>query len=214
MSEFVLYGCKGWGSAIVEAQLAWYGLPFRFEDAGDLFGSEEARDKLKPLNPLPQVPVLKLPDGQVMTESAAITLHLADLTGSHGLVPAPTAPERAAFLRWLIFMVANIYPTFTYGDLPERFVPMEEARGGFRETVDAYERRLWTQVEAVVSAPHFLGDHFSALDIYLAVMTRWRPGAAWFAESTPLTMAAAQKAAALSAVQPVMARNFPPPTTA
>jgi hypothetical protein len=26
MSTYVLYGNPGWGSAIVEAQLAWYGL--------------------------------------------------------------------------------------------------------------------------------------------------------------------------------------------
>jgi hypothetical protein len=32
------------------------------------------------------------------------------------------APERAKFLRWLVFIVANIYPTFTYADDPSRFV--------------------------------------------------------------------------------------------
>ena len=30
MQHHVLYGNPGWGSAIVEAQLAWYGLPSRF----------------------------------------------------------------------------------------------------------------------------------------------------------------------------------------
>jgi GST-like protein len=210
MSDFVLYGRTGWGSAIVEAQLAWYGLPFRYVEAGDLFDSEEARDQLRPLNALAQVPVLQLPDGQVMTESAAITLHLADLTGSHGLVPAPQSPQRAKFLRWLVFLVANIYPTFTYADLPQRFVEGEDAQKGFRESVDAYERRLWTLVEAAAGSPHFLGEPFSALDIYLAVMTRWRPGPAWFSENAPLVAAAAQQAASHAAVAPVMARNYPP----
>jgi GST-like protein len=145
-----------------------------------------------------------------MTESAAITLHLADLTGRDDLVPGPTAPERAAFLRWLVFLVANIYPTFTYADLPERFVKTAGAGAAFRSEVDDYGKRLWTMVEGAAGAPHFLGRRYSALDIYLAVMTHWRPRAAWFAEHAPRLAAAAASASAMSALAPVLARNFPP----
>jgi GST-like protein len=210
MSDFILHGRPGWGSAIVEAQLAWYGLPFQMVDTGDLFDSAAARQQLAPLNPLTQVPTLVLPDGRVMTESAAITLHLADLTGRDDLVPGPTAPERAAFLRWLVFLVANIYPTFTYADLPERFVKTEGAGAGFRSEVDEYGKRLWTMVEGAAGTPHFLGRRYSALDIYLAVMTHWRPRAAWFTQHAPRLAAAAASASAMPALAPVMARNFPP----
>ena len=206
---FILHGRPGWGSAIVEAQLTWYGLPFRIEDSGDLLASAAARDALRPLNPLAQVPVLVLPAGGTMTESAAITLHLADLTGRDDLVPAPKAPERPAFLRWLMFIVANIYPTFTYGDVPTRFVRDEAAAQGFRSEVDAYLRRLWTIVEAATGTPCFLGPRFSALDIYLTVMTHWRPGAAWFAANTPRVSAAALGAASHPILAPVIERNFP-----
>jgi GST-like protein len=209
MKPFVLHGRPGWGSAIVEAQLCWYGLPFRTEDCGDLLASEAARERLRPLNPLAQVPVLVLPDGQVLTESAAITLHLADLSGRDDLVPGPKAPERAAFLRWLVFLVANVYPTFTYGDIPERFVKAEGAAAGFREELDALVRRLWTAVEAAAGTPHFLGARFSALDLYLAVMTRWRPGRAWFAEHAPRLRAAADAASARAELAAVFARHFP-----
>lgn len=211
MADFLLYGNPGWGSAIVEAQLAFYGLPFRVENTGDLFASEDARAKIRALNPITQVPTLVLPDGQVMTESAAITLHLADLTGRDDLVPGPHAPERAAFLRWLVFIVANIYPTFTYGDIPERFVKAGgEAAAGFRTEVDAYVQRLWTAVETAAGAPWFLGPRFSALDIYFAVMTHWRPRRAWFAQHTPRLLAAGDAAGALPAVAPVMAAHFTP----
>ncbi len=208
-NEYVLHGRPGWGSAIVESQLAWYGLPFRLEDSGDLLASEEARVRMQPLNPLAQVPVLVLPGGEVMTESAAITLHLADLTGRDDLVPGPKAPQRATFLRWLVFVVANIYPTFTYGDIPERFVKTEGAGAGFRAELDSYAQRLWGTVEDAVGAPNFLGQRFSALDLYLAVMTRWRPGPKWFAEHVPKVVEAARRAAEHPAVAPVMARNFP-----
>lgn len=209
MNDYVLYGQQGWGSAIVEAQLAHYGLPFRLEPCGDLFDSAEARERLLPLNPLAQVPVLVLPDGQVMTESAAITLHLADLTGRDDLVPGPRAPQRAAFLRWLVYLVANVYPTFTYADVPTRFVKHEDAAQGFRGELDQYVRRLWQAVEGAAGSPWFLGDRLSALDLYFAVMTHWRPRRAWFADQAPKVLAAADRASALPAVAPVIARNFP-----
>jgi GST-like protein len=211
MTDFLLYGNPGWGSAIVEAQLAFYGQPFRVENTGDLFESEQARARLRPLNPISQVPTLVLPDGQVMTESAAITLHLADLTGRDDLVPGPRSAERAAFLRWLVFLVANVYPTFTYADLPERFVKAGgEHAAGFRAEVDAYAQRLWGVVEAAVGTPWFLGQRFSALDIYAAVMTHWRPRRVWFAQHAPRLLAAGDAAGALPALAPVMAAHFKP----
>jgi GST-like protein len=207
--ELVLYGQPGWGSAIVEAQLAVYGLPYRFEAVGDLFDSAAARERLRPLNPLAQVPVLVRADGTVVTESAAITLHLADMTGRDDLVPGPQAAERAAFLRWLVFLVANVYPTFTYADDPARFVKADAAvQQAFRAEVDAYAQRLWQMVEAAAAGPWFLGARFSALDLYLAVMTQWRPRRDWFAAHAPKLLAAADAAAAMPAVAPVMARNF------
>jgi GST-like protein len=208
---YVLHGRPGWGSALVEAQLALYGLPFTMVDSGDLFDSDAARQRLQPLNPLAQVPTLVLLDGQVMTESVAITLHLADLTGRDDLVPGPQAVERAAFLRWMVFVVANIYPTFTYADVPERFVKAEGAAAGFRQEIDAYACRLWSMVEGAAGAPWFLGQRFSAMDVFLAVMTHWRPRQAWFDEHAPALAAAARRASALPELAPVIARNFPPP---
>jgi GST-like protein len=107
MSDLVLYGNPGWGSALVEAQLDWLGLSYRYEAVGNLFTSVEARERVGAVNPLAQVPTLVLGDGRVLTESAAITLYLADLTGRDDLVPDPKAPERAEFLRWLVYFVAN-----------------------------------------------------------------------------------------------------------
>ncbi len=212
MSSYILHGRPGWGSAIVEAQLAWYGLPYAMQDSGDLFASAAARDSLAPLNPLAQVPTLVLPDGQVMTESAAITLHLADSTGRDDLVPGPQAPERARFLRWLVFIVANLYPTFTYADEPTRFVKNAEAAAAFKDEVNAYQKRLWAMVEAeaAAGATQWLGTRLSALDLYIAVMSHWRPGPAWFAEHAPRLTAIAAHTSALPALAAVMQRNFPP----
>ena len=61
---YKLFGRPGWGSTLVEAQLAWYGLPYEIEEVDDLFASAEAREKLRVVNPLAQIPTLILPDGQ------------------------------------------------------------------------------------------------------------------------------------------------------
>ena len=74
MSKITLYGRRGWGSAIVEAQLEWLGLDYTYQAVGDLLRSAEARRSLAPVNPLAQVPTLVLANGNVLTESAAICL--------------------------------------------------------------------------------------------------------------------------------------------
>jgi GST-like protein len=206
---YKLYGRAGWGSALAEAQLAWYRLDYEIEEVEDLFASASAREQLAQVNPLAQVPTLVLPDGQLMTESAAITLHLADVTGSTELVPAPNEAVRPQFLRWLIFLVANVYPTFTYADDPARFVDGEVAQRGFAANVGAYRERLWRQVEAAAGVPWFLASRFSALDIYLAVMTHWQPRRLWFAENCPQLHAIASRVDAGSRLAAVWRRNFP-----
>lgn len=207
--DYTLWGRPGWGSTIVEAQLERYGLKYRYEPVEDLFRTPGAREKLEKVNPLAQVPTLVMPDGNIMSESAAITLLLADITGSDTLVPGAGAPERAKFLRWLVFLVANIYPTFTYADDPARFVSVNAARDPFRAATDAYAQRLWRQVEREAGTPWFLGERFSALDIYVDIMTRWRPKRGWFEIETPRLFAIARRADALPELANVWKRNFP-----
>jgi len=209
-----LYGRAGWGSVIVEAQLVWYGMDYTFETVGDLYADDGARDALSTLNPLAQVPTLVLDDGTVMTESAAITLHLADLAGEDSLVPGPDDLARADFLNALVFLVANVYPTYTYGDVPARFVPAPEGQAGFRETVDAYGCRLYRIFEGWASVsraagPWFLGGRMSAIDVYLAAMTQWRPGPDWFEADAPHLAAIGRAARDEPRFGDVWARNFP-----
>ncbi len=203
-----LYGRAGWGSVLIEAQLVWYGVPFSFEEVDDVFTSAEARARLAAVNPLAQLPTLVLAEGSIMTESAAITLVLAELENRRGLVPPPGDPARPRFLRWLIFIVTNIYPTFTYADEPARFVREPSAQGSFRTSVDDYAKKLWRMMEDEAATPWFLRD-FSALDIYIAAMTRWRPGRDWFAARCPRLYAISVKADALPQLTQVWERNFP-----
>ena len=205
-----LYENPGWGSAIVEAQLVFYGLPHRLVTAGDVFDDAGARKAMAAINPLAQIPTMVLDDGQIVTESAAMTLLLADLAGSTALVPGPGQAERAAFLRWLIFLVAAIYPAFSYADTPTRFVSEAEA-AAFKARVGAVKEDHWRLVEAEAAkrgGPWVLGARMTALDVFIMVMVHWTPREDWFRAEAPHLAAIAARATALPAFAPVMQRNF------
>ena len=177
-----MLGCKGCGSAIVEAALVLAGIPYEREEVN--YETKEGHDKLADAgNPLAQVPTVIMPDGTVMTESAALVLYIDGLVPELGLVPSLKDPLRREFLRWLMFLVAAVYPTFTYGDEPSKW--SESGAHELRESTDDHRKSLWRLVEGAVRGPWFLGDRPSALDIYVSVMTRWRPRREWFAEACP-----------------------------
>jgi GST-like protein len=107
-----------------------------------------------------------------------------------------------------VFIVAAVYPTFTYGDDPAKWVRNEEGAKQLRESTNRHREALWRQVDAAAESPWFLGERRSALDIYLTVMTRWRPRQEWFAANTPRIVAIAQRLAALGEIAPVLEKNF------
>jgi GST-like protein len=202
-----LLGCKGCGSAIVEAAFAVAKVPLEYEEV-DYGAGSATRERLLGVNPLGQVPALILPDGNVMTESLAIVHYLNDLAPRAGLVPAKSDPARVPFLRWSTFLIAAVYPTFSYGDEPAKWVEDVKGAKQLRESTDRHREAQWLRVEEVAGDPWFLGTKANALDLYIAVMTRWRPGRKWFAANTPRLVAIAERASALPSVADVVRRNF------
>jgi GST-like protein len=206
--SYTVFSVLGWGSALVEAMLALCSAPVHIEDVTGFDRAGAARDRLLRVNALGQIPTLLLPEGTVMTESAAIALLLSERHPQAGLAPAPGTPFRPTFLRRLIWIAANVYPTFTYGDYPERWVSAGTA--SLKAATNAYRERLWRQFEADTSEGAWvLGAQLSALDVYVAVMTHWRPGRAWFAAQCPRLHAIATRADQLPPLKVVLERNFP-----
>lgn len=206
MSEYELIASKGCGSAVIEMALALAGLPHRVTMIPYLEPGLE-RDRLLSLNPLGQVPTLILPNGNVMTESAAILLHIHDVAPQAGLVPSDV-DSRAAFFNLMIVLVAAIYPTFTFGDDPKQFGLDDAAASALRAESDARRNRIWQSMETLISpSPYALGPQLTAVDLYLAVMSAWRPGRAWFAQNCPKLLSAAEATAKIPAVSRILERN-------
>ena len=207
--SYTVFSVPGWGSALAEAMLALCPAPVRVEDMTGFDQPGAVRDRLLRINPLGQIPTILLPERTVLTESAAIALLLSERHPESALAPAARTPDRAAFLRRLIWIAANVYPTFTYGDYPDRWVGTDAT--SLKTATDRHRERLWREFEQEVSGGGWaLGAHLSALDIYIAVMTHWRPGRAWFAANCPRLGAIAARADRLPLLAAVLQRNFPP----
>ena len=206
-NKHLLLGCKGCGSVIVEAAFAVAGLPLDYEEV-DYGAGSPTRARLLEVNPLGQVPTLVLPDGRILTESLAIVNHVHDLAPQAKLIPFPREDTRVDFLRWSTFLVGALYPTWTYGDEPAKWVEEPKGAKQLRESTDRHRQVLWQQVEEVARAPYFLGEAMSAIDLYIAVMTHWRPGRKWFVANAPKLLAIAEKTSATAGVADVIKRKF------
>ncbi len=136
------------------------------------------------LNPQGRVPTLVI-DGQVLTESAAIAMHLADLHPQAALAPAPGTPARGDYYRWLCFGVYTLMPAYRawfYPDEPAGAEHVDAVKERARVRIEA----AWQQVADHLAAhgPYLLGEQVSAADFVLTMLMRWsrnmpRPTDAW-----------------------------------
>lgn len=188
---YVLYGDKGSGSAAVELALAEIGAPVVLRELS-LDDEVQRSDDYRSINAQRKLPTLMTPEGEVLTESSAILLTLAERHPEASLLPAVTNPLRAQALRWVMFVATELYPLIEIIDYPERFQPeADETPGERRDAVRECLRRIWKRrwriVEQAVSEEErwFLGSAFSIVDIYVAVVSRWAQTGDWRPENLP-----------------------------
>jgi GST-like protein len=202
MSSVDLYGCRGCGSAVVEVLLERAGVQFVYHEVKP-WEPGPATDALKAVNPLAQLPTLKLADGTGMTESAAIIVMLDDRYPAARILPAAGDPRRALALRWIVFIAGNMYPAISVVDFPERWVKSDAARAELKDGAVERLKTYWTMLEqALKPAPYLLGSEMTALDVYAAMLSRWEPGRAWVDEHCRQVAAAL----ALTEQDPIVAR--------
>ncbi|RKQ94191.1 glutathione S-transferase N-terminal domain-containing protein [Maricaulis maris] len=208
--SYTLYGKAGFGSVCVEAALELVGAEYDFVEA-DPLGDEADQRRVRAINPAGQVPALILPDDSVMTESAAILIWLGDRYPEAGIAPAIDAPERAEYLRWMLFLAASIYSTFTLSDGPERFHPDPATHETLLALTNQRRNDMWTLMnDAFDGAPgrFLLGDSLSLLDVYVAMMCRWSPGRSSFARVCRALLPVVEATEADPIIAEVWARNF------
>jgi glutathione S-transferase len=144
----------------------------------DLDQEENRTPEFLAVNPMGQIPVLVLPDGTLMTESAAMVLHIVDRHPEAKLAPPAGSPESARFQRWLLFMAASLYTTCLRAYYTDRFTTDPGDVEGIRAAAAADLDRYFAILnEALDPGPYLLGKTFSAVDIYLWMLADWHPDA-------------------------------------
>jgi GST-like protein len=209
---FTLYGSTGSGSAAVEAALLLCEAPFRLVRASSWEPDSDQAALLK-VNPLGQIPTLQLPDGSVLTESAAILIHLGLSFPDSGLLPAD-ASARAQAIRGLVYVAANCYSAISVIDFPERF--SEGGDEAMHKAIRAGARRRLHQCWDVFAdqfspgdQPFFGGSQPGALDLLATVVSRWSGARAHLREHRPGLHALFERTQAHSALAALFERHWP-----
>ena len=173
---YKLYGSLGAASLSPQCVLEESGLPYEFIEVDISEDTERDPEYLK-LNPHGRIPTLVI-DDQVMIESAAISIYLADKHSHTQLSPPLDHPERSRYLQWMVYLTNTLQETLLlkmysslYTDDPQ----------GYEATISRATSKLDTIMSFieksldVTEGPFFLGNELSTADIYLNMLTGWDP---------------------------------------
>ena len=209
-SVYTIYGALGSGSVPVEATLTLLGQPYAVVEAPTWEGAAQ-QAKLVGINPLKQIPALITPDGETITESAAILIWLADSHPEARLAPSLDSPLRAQFLRWMVFVPAAIYSLFWVRDDPSRLAgPDAEAQARVKAATAERIADCWAMMESQLTPGRYLlGDDLTVLDLYVAVVSRWGPRRRRFYEVAPRMGEVARRVDADPKLAAFWAERFP-----
>lgn len=170
--------------------------------------AQKSKEYLK-INPNGRIPTLV--DGKlIVSEAAAIILHLVDQHADAGLAPQVGTRERATFYQWLTFLTNSLQEELMIWQYPDRLAGSDalaievvkrgaEARAS--SFLDVVEDHL------LVNGPLFLGNKLSAADLYLVMLSRWARPMARPPRSRPNIAKLLDKVTALPAVRRAYAQE-------
>ncbi|GAA0540977.1 glutathione S-transferase family protein [Rheinheimera aquimaris] len=206
-----IYGAAGSGSVAVEAVLELIGAPYQVLVEAPVWEGETERAKVIPVNPMAQLPVLVTEQGEVITESAAILLWLAEQHPEANLAPKPGSAKRAQFLRWMSFIPAAIYSMYWVRDEPERLAGDNKVLYPelLQRTADRIAHCWHVMDSQLTPQPFLLGQQMSVLDIYVTVASRWTPRRQRFYQVAPAMAGVVRLIDTLPQLQAFWAKRFP-----
>jgi glutathione S-transferase len=119
------------------------------------------------INPKGYVPAVKLDDGSILTEVAAVLQYLGDRNPAAGLIPAAGTQERYRLIEWITFISTELHKG--YGPLWYPKTPEETKR----QAKERIGQRLG-YVEGRLGKSGFLtGERFTVADAYLFTIVNW-----------------------------------------
>lgn len=171
-ATYRLYARIGAGSLAPQIMLEEIGAPYEL-----VWISKSPTDveTLRRVSPAGKIPTLVLPDGTVVSESAAMVIHLTNTHPAADLAPPAGTPAHARFLQWMVFLSANVYEAALRFYHSERY---STAGAAAAPDIKAQALFAWTShLELIhdVLSPYLLGARFTAADAYLHMQAGWYP---------------------------------------
>src|SRR5437879_7094326 len=118
------------------------------------------------INPNGRIPTLV--DGNlIVSEAAAIVLHLVDQHADAGLAPQIGTPERAKFYQWLIFLTNSLQEELMIWQYPDRLAGKDaSATDVIKHGAEARANMFLDGIEDTLkaNAPYCLGNRLHALE--------------------------------------------------
>ena len=205
--KYRLYGWRQTGSMAIEAAFAEVGVDYDFVPVSRKT-DENLKAEFTRINPRQQLPSLMLPDGSVMTEGAAMLLHIGDAFPETRLIPKPGSSERAQHDRWLLYFAVNVYE----GELRQlrhgRYTTEPAGAEGVKAAADSYvERHFQIYNDILETGPYLFGEHFSMIDIYVWMLAQWMDQP-WLERHCPKVKRLAAAVMARPLIAPVQRAHF------
>lgn len=125
------------------------------------------------LVPTNQVPALKTPEGQIITEGAAIALYLLE-KHKNTMLPA-TLPEKAEFLRWLMFDYATLHPAYGKMFAIQYKVEInEQDKTSVLRQLSLAVSNLWAILDSELEKKRYItGDQPTIVDYLATIYSSW-----------------------------------------
>jgi glutathione S-transferase len=169
MADLTLHYMPGSCALSCHIALEWAGADY---DAARLAHDDLDDPAFRALNPKGKVPALRIGD-VVLTEAAAILIHIAHTFPGAGLLPEPGLP-RARLTEALSDLTGEVHPAFAPLHVPGRFVTDEGCHNAVKDGAEARVRSHYDRWDRLMEGRDWvLPTGRSVADPYLYVMCRW-----------------------------------------
>ena len=201
---YTLYYYPGNASLLPHMMLREIGAPFELSLVDREQDAQRSEAYLR-LNPNGRIPVLVHND-QIIYETAAIALYLAEQHPDAVLAPPREAPDRGRFLTWMVHLSNTPQTEYRPWFYPAQHVADQSAAAAVKQAAGERLDRMFTVIaDQLGDGPWLLGDRFSAADLYLFMLMRWGRAMPNPPRTLPPLAAHAQRVLARPAVQATLA---------
>jgi glutathione S-transferase len=162
-----LYYSPGACSLASHIALCETGLPFEIDRLIKSTKMTEGGEDFMEVNPKGYVPTIRLDDGSILTEGAAVLQYIADQKPDSGLAPKCGTMERYRLQEWLTFISSELHKSFS------PFFNKDATEDVKTNARNHLSKRLGYVETQLANEPYLMGDHFTVADAYMFVVVGW-----------------------------------------